>query len=51
MLLTSGWYGLDDIWRRRADKLLDDERIEELHRQWKKSKEEKQSEEMQLSIF
>lgn len=51
MLLASGWYGLDDIWRRRADKLLDDERIEELHRQWKKSKEEKQSEEMQLSIF
>ena len=30
MILTHGWEGLDDIWKRRAEKLLDEERIEEL---------------------
>lgn len=30
MILTHGWDGLDDIWKHRAKKLLDEERIEEL---------------------
>ena len=30
MILTHGWEDLDDIWKRRAEKLLDEERIDEL---------------------
>lgn len=30
MILTHGWDALEDLWKRRAEKLLDAERIEEL---------------------
>lgn len=30
MILTHGWETLEDIWKRRAEKLLDDDRISEL---------------------
>ena len=30
MILTHGWEALEDIWKRRAEKLLDDDRIDEL---------------------
>ncbi len=30
MILTYGWEDLEDIWKRRAEKLLDEERIDEL---------------------
>lgn len=30
MILTHGWDALEDLWKRRAEKLLDTERIEEL---------------------
>lgn len=51
MLLTHGWYGLDDIWRRRAEKLLDDERIDELNLQWKAAQEQVPLEEAQIRLF
>lgn len=51
MLLTHGWYGLDDIWRRRAGKLLDDERIDELNLQWKAAQEQVPLEEAQIRLF
>ncbi len=51
MILTSGWTGLDNGWKRRAEKLLDDGRIEELARQWEQSKAEKPPEEDQINIF
>lgn len=51
MLLTHGWYGLDDIWRRRAEKLLDDERIDELNLQWKAAQEQVLLEEAQIRLF
>ena len=51
MLLTHGWYGLDDIWRHRAEKLLDDERIDELNLQWKAAQEQVPVEEAQIRLF
>ena len=30
MILTCGWEALEDIWKHRAEKLLDDDRIDEL---------------------
>ena len=51
MLLTHGWYGLDNIWRRRAEKLLDDERIDELNLQWKAAQEQVPLEEAQTRLF
>ena len=30
MILTYGWEDLDVLWKRRAEKLLDDDRISEL---------------------
>lgn len=30
MILSCGWEALEDIWKRRAEKLLDDDRIDEL---------------------
>ncbi len=30
MILTYGWDDLEDIWKRRAEKLLDEEQIDEL---------------------
>ena len=30
MILAHGWEALEDIWKRRAEKLLDDDRIDEL---------------------
>ena len=50
-ILSFGLYGLDDIWRRRAEKLLDAERMDELHQQWKMSKSQKQHEDPQISLF
>ena len=32
MILTHGWEALEDIWKHRAEKLLDDDRIDELTR-------------------
>ena len=51
MLLTHGWYGLDDIWRSRAKKLLDDQRIGELHLQWKAAQAQTPLEETQIRLF
>lgn len=34
MILTHGWDALEDLWKRRAQKLLDAERIDELVKQW-----------------
>ena len=51
MLLTHGWNGLDDLWRRRAEKLLDDERIEELVLQRNAAKVQTPPEELQVSLF
>ena len=33
MILTCGWDHLEDIWKRRAEKLLDDDQIDALIRQ------------------
>lgn len=51
MLLTCGWNGLDDLWRRRAEKLLDDQRIDELHLQWKAAQAQTPPEETQIRLF
>lgn len=51
MLLTYGWADLDAIWQHRAEKLLDDERIEELLQQRKEAKAQKPPEELQVSLF
>lgn len=51
MILTYGWTELDNIWRRRAEKLLDDDRIEELLLQRKAIKAQKPPEELQISLF
>ena len=51
MILTYGWAGLDEGWRRRAEKLLDDDRITELAEQWAAAQVPKPSSEDQLSIF
>lgn len=51
MILTYGWAGLDDGWRCRAEKLLDDGRIAELAEQWAAAQVPKPSSENQLSIF
>ena len=51
MLLTCGRNGLDDLWRRRAEKLLDDQRIDELHLQWKAAQAQTPPEETQIRLF
>lgn len=51
MILTHGWDDLDGVWRRRAEKLLDSERIEELHRQWLESMVQNEPAEMQTTLF
>ena len=51
MILTNGWDALDDGWKHRAEKLLDDDRIEELVAQWERSKTEKPPVEDQISIY
>ena len=51
MILTHGWANLDGLWQRRAEKLLDDERIEELLQQRKEASVQKPPEELQLSLF
>ena len=51
MILTHGWAGLDNIWQRRAEKLLDDERIEELVLQRNAAKVQTPPEELQVSLF
>lgn len=49
MILAQGWDSLDDIWKHRAEKLLDADRIDELDRQWKASL--SKQEEVQLCMF
>ena len=51
MILTHGWADLDNIWQRRAEKLLDDERIEELVLQRNAAKVQTPPEELQVSLF
>lgn len=51
MILAYGWAGLADGWKRRAEKLLDDDRIMELAEQWAAAQTPKQTSEGQLSIF
>lgn len=51
MILTHGWDELDDMWRRRAKKLLNGERIDELLRQWQAASTQKKPEDDQLSLF
>lgn len=48
MILAQGWDSLDSIWKRRAEKLLDDDRIDELDRQ---RKARPKQEETQLCMF
>ena len=50
MVLAHGWDGLEDIWKRRAEKLLDDDRIEELLQQRQTSK-TAPPKDTQLSLF
>lgn len=42
---------MDNIWQRRAEKLLDDERIEELVLQRNAAKVQTPPEELQVSLF
>lgn len=51
MILTHGWAGLGTIWQHRAEKILDDERIEELVQQWNISQIQKPPEAMQMRLF
>ena len=51
VLLSNGWHGLDDIWRRRAEKLLGAERIDELDQQWEKSTAQCQQGDSQIILF
>ena len=51
MILTHGWEALEDIWKRRAEKLLDGDRISELIQQWELSKAAGPPEEMQMGLF
>lgn len=50
MILTCGWDDLDALWKRRAEKLLDDDRIYELNQQWKSLK-ATAVEETQMNLF
>lgn len=50
MILAYGWEDLDSLWKRRAEKLLDDDRIYELNQQWKSSK-ATAVEETQMNLF
>lgn len=50
MILAYGWEDLDSLWKRRAEKLLDDDRIYELNQQWKSSK-ATAAEETQMNLF
>lgn len=49
MILAQGWDALDDIWKRRTEKLLGGERIAELNRQW--TARQPKQEETQLCMF
>ena len=51
MILTCGWDHLGDIWKRRAEKLLDDAQIAALIRQRETSKAKEPPEEAQISLF
>ena len=50
MILAYGWEDLDMLWKRRAEKLLDDDRIYELNQQWKSPK-AMAVEETQMNLF
>lgn len=49
MILAQGWDALDDVWKRRTEKLLGGERIAELNRQW--TARQPKQEETQLCMF
>ena len=51
MILTHGWHGLDNLWRHQAEKLLDDQRIDDLHLQWQAAQMQKPPKEAQISLF
>ena len=51
MILTCGWDRLEDIWKRRAEKLLDDDQIAALIRQCEASRAKGPPEEAQISLF
>jgi len=52
MILTYGWDDLEDIWKRRAEKLLDEEQIDDLlQRRASEQTETAQAAEEQISIF
>ena len=50
MVLAHGWDGLEDIWKRRAEKLLDGDRIDELLQQRQATK-AAPPQDTQLSLF
>lgn len=50
MILTYGWDALEDIWKRRAEKLLDEDRIDELLQQ-RQAPKAAPLKEAQLSLF
>ena len=51
MILTYGWDHLEDIWKRRAEKLLDDDQIYALVQQRETSRAKGPPEEAQISLF
>ncbi len=51
MILTCGWDHLEDIWKRRAEKLLDDDQIDALIRQRETSEAKEPPEVAQISLF
>ena len=50
MVLSHGWDGLEDMWKRRAEKLLDGDRIDELLQQ-RQTPKTAPPKETQLSLF
>lgn len=51
MVLDNGWTELDALWQRRAEKLLSEDRIQELLRQREDLKAQTPPEEMQIRLF
>ena len=51
MILTCGWDHLEDIWKRRAERLLDDDQIDALIRQRETPEAKEPPEETQISLF
>ena len=51
MILTCGWDHLEDIWKRRAERLLDDDQIDALIRQRETPEAKEPPEAAQISLF